>query len=69
MEIVRLGSLRKDNVPFALHSDFTMAPIDPLLLTWITMNRVTANGTEMAPHEKVSVSTRLRGSPRMRPMS
>ena len=60
-EIVRLGSLRKKNVPFALHSDFTMAPIDPLLLTWIAVNRVTANGTAMAPQEKISVYDAFRG--------
>jgi predicted amidohydrolase YtcJ len=59
-EIVRLGSLRKNNVPFALHSDFTMCPIEPLLLAWIAVNRVTANGSEMAPQEKVSVYDALR---------
>ena len=38
-----------------------MAPIDPLLLTWIAVNRVTANGTAMAPQEKISVYDAFRG--------
>ena len=59
-EIVCLGSLRKNGVPFALHSDFTMSPIDPLLLAWIAVNRVTAKGTEMAPQEKISVYDALK---------
>ncbi|QBN19357.1 amidohydrolase [Flavobacterium nackdongense] len=60
-EMVRLGSLVKNKVPFALHSDFTMAPIQPLLLAWIAANRVTADGTLMAPQEKVSVYNALQG--------
>ncbi|MEN9685757.1 MAG: hypothetical protein RLZZ28_1543 [Bacteroidota bacterium] len=60
-EMVSLGSLVKNNVPFALHSDFTMAPIQPLLLAWIAANRITADGTLMAPQEKVSVYNALKG--------
>jgi predicted amidohydrolase YtcJ len=60
-EMVRLGSLVKNKVPFALHSDFTMAPIQPLLLAWIAVNRITADGTLMAPQEKVSVYNALEG--------
>jgi predicted amidohydrolase YtcJ len=37
-----------------------MCPIEPLLLAWIAVNRVTANGSEMAPQEKVSVYDALR---------
>jgi predicted amidohydrolase YtcJ len=60
-EMVRLGSLAKNNVKFALHSDFTMAPIQPLLLAWIAANRVTADGTLMAPQERVSPYEALKG--------
>jgi predicted amidohydrolase YtcJ len=60
-EMVRLGSLVKNKVPFALHSDFTMAPIQPLLLAWIAVNRITADGTLMAPQEKISVYNALKG--------
>jgi predicted amidohydrolase YtcJ len=60
-EMVRLGSLVKNKVKFALHSDFTMAPIQPLLLAWIATNRVTADGTLMAPQERVSAYEALKG--------
>ncbi|CAN1489050.1 COG1574 Predicted metal-dependent hydrolase with the TIM-barrel fold [Flavobacteriaceae bacterium] len=60
-EMVRLGSLVKNKVKFALHSDFTMAPIQPLLLAWIATNRVTADGTLMAPQERVSAYDALKG--------
>ncbi|MEY2854956.1 MAG: hypothetical protein RL030_2088 [Pseudomonadota bacterium] len=52
-EIVRSGSLLENKIPFAFHSDFTMAPIQPLLLAWIAVNRVTAEGTVMAPDQKI----------------
>ena len=60
-QIVRLGSLDRAGVPFALHSDFTMAPMEPLFLAWIAVNRVTALGTRMAPEEKISVYKALQG--------
>ncbi len=54
-EMVRCGSLLQNNIPFAFHSDFTMAPIQPLLLAWIAVNRITADGTLMAPDERIPV--------------
>jgi predicted amidohydrolase YtcJ len=58
-EMVRLGSLLKYKVPFGLHSDFSMAPIQPLLLAWTAVNRITADGTLMAPQEKIPVYNAL----------
>jgi predicted amidohydrolase YtcJ len=58
-EMVRLGSLLKNNVPFALHTDFTMAPLQPLVLAWVAVNRVTADGTLLAPDERISVYNAL----------
>lgn len=60
-EIVRLGSLKKQGVPYAIHSDFTMAPLEPLRLAWIATNRVTALGTPMAPHERLSAYEAMKG--------
>lgn len=60
-ELVRLGSLRANKVRFGLHSDFTMAPIDPLLLAWIAANRVTAEGKTRGVGEKVPVYDALKG--------
>ena len=39
--INRLGSLERKGVPLGLHSDFNMAPIDPLYLAWVAASRVT----------------------------
>ena len=57
--MVRLGSLLKNKVTFALHSDFTMGPIQPLLLAWTAVNRITSDGTLMAPQEKIPVYNAL----------
>lgn len=57
----RLGSLTRAGVPVALHTDFTMAPLSPLLLAWIATNRVTALGTLMAPEERLSAYDALKG--------
>jgi predicted amidohydrolase YtcJ len=58
-EMVRLGSLLKNKVPFALHTDFTMAPLQPLVLAWVAANRITADGTLLAPEERVPVYNAL----------
>ncbi len=56
----RLGSLERKNVPLGLHSDFNMAPIDPLYLAWVASNRMTLDGNVKAPHEKLSLDKTLR---------
>lgn len=59
-QISRLGSLEAKGVPVALHSDVTMAPPHPLLLAWVAANRVTDEGTRMAPNERLSVEKAMR---------
>lgn len=56
----RLGSLERLGVPLGLHSDFNMAPIDPLYLAWIAANRVTLDGAIKAPAERLSLDKALR---------
>lgn len=58
--INRLGSLERLAVPLGLHSDFNMAPINPLYLAWIAANRVTIGGYTKAPAERISVDKALR---------
>jgi predicted amidohydrolase YtcJ len=58
--INRLGSLERLGVPLGLHSDFNMAPIDPLYLAWVAANRVTIGGNTKAPNERISVDKALR---------
>ena len=44
-----LAWLVEEGVPLALHSDFTMAPAQPLLLAWAAVNRTTVNGNIIRP--------------------
>jgi predicted amidohydrolase YtcJ len=59
-EMVRLGTLERLGIPFALHSDCPMAPLSPLTLAWAACNRVTINGNLRCPEEKVSLHAALR---------
>jgi predicted amidohydrolase YtcJ len=56
----RLGSLEKKGVPLGLHSDFNMAPIDPLYLAWIAANRITIGGKAKGVAERLSLDKALR---------
>lgn len=59
-EMVRLGSLERLGVPFALHSDCPMAPLSPLLLASVAVNRRTINDTLACPEERISLHKALR---------
>ena len=54
-QMVRLGSLARAGVPFALHSDYTMAPAEPLRSAWVAVNRVAQSGAVFCENERVSV--------------
>ncbi|OSZ70669.1 hypothetical protein CAP39_06810 [Sphingomonas sp. IBVSS1] len=56
----RLGSLQRAGVTLGLHSDFNMAPIDPLYLAWIAANRITIAGNRKAADERLSIQAALR---------
>ena len=59
-QMVRLGSLERAGVPFALHSDSPMAPLSPLTLAYNATNRVTINGNLSGPEERISLDRALR---------
>lgn len=59
-QMCRLGSLVRQGVPVALHSDFTMAPALPLTNVWVAANRVNAAGEVMAPEERLTLDEALR---------
>ncbi|MBM4218217.1 MAG: amidohydrolase [Gammaproteobacteria bacterium] len=59
-EMARIGAMIRNGIPTSLHSDFTMAPEAPLVLAWVAVNRVTSEGTLMAPEERISVTDALR---------
>ncbi len=59
-QMSRLGSLERKGVPLGLHSDFNMAPINPLYLAWVASNRITLDGNAKAPAERLSLDKALR---------
>lgn len=59
--MVALKEFTKRGVPVSLHSDFAMAPAEPLLLAWVAANRIVASGKIMNPKEKISVFDAMKG--------
>lgn len=59
-QMVRLGSLERHGVPFALHSDAPMAPLSPLTLAYNATNRITINGELSGPQERISLDAAMR---------
>ncbi len=59
-QMVRLGTLKREGVPFAVHSDFTMAPALPLNSAWVAVNRVGESGAVLGEHERISVHDAMR---------
>ena len=57
--LVRINSLAKKNVPISFHSDFSMAPMEPLTLAWTAVNRVTSQGSRFSQDQRVDVYTAL----------
>jgi predicted amidohydrolase YtcJ len=59
-EMVRLGSLERQQVPFALHSDSPMAPLSPLTLMWSAVARETMGGRAGLRTQQLSREAALR---------
>jgi hypothetical protein len=59
-QMVRIGSVARAGVPLALHSDFAMAPAQPLRLAQIAITRRTAGGAELAENERLTLDQALR---------
>ena len=53
------ATMLRAGVPLSLHSDFTMAPAEPLTLAWVAANRVTAFGTLLSPEERLTLDQAL----------
>jgi predicted amidohydrolase YtcJ len=53
-QMARVGSCMRAGVTTALHSDFTMAPAQPLISMWVAANRVNCAGDVMAAEECLS---------------
>lgn len=59
-QISRLGSLERAGVRFAVHSDFTMAPAQPLFNAWVAANRINLDGEVMCPDERASLDAAIK---------
>ncbi len=55
-----LGGLAREGVPTSFHSDFPMAPAEPLLLMWAAVNRISSDGAVWGPEERLSAADALR---------
>jgi predicted amidohydrolase YtcJ len=60
-QITRCGSLLRAGVKVSFHSDFMMAPPEPLLLAWCAATRKTLGGKVMSPDERLTLTQALRG--------
>jgi hypothetical protein len=59
----RISPLRSSldrGIRFTLHNDTPVTPVDPLLLVWAAVNRMTRNGQVLGPAERISVEQALR---------
>jgi hypothetical protein len=53
--LVRINSLVSRDIPVSFHSDFSMAPMEPLTLAWTAVNRVTSENNAFSQDQKISV--------------
>ncbi|HEY4067168.1 MAG TPA: amidohydrolase [Burkholderiaceae bacterium] len=59
-QLVRAGSLLRNGVRVSLHSDFMMAPTEPLTLAWCVAARTTRSGKQVAIEECLTVYEAMR---------
>ena len=60
-QITRCGSMLRAGMRVSFHSDFMMAPTEPLLLAWCAATRRTASGAVASPAECLTLEQALRG--------
>jgi predicted amidohydrolase YtcJ len=59
-DIAPLGALARAGVPISFHSDYLMAPAEPLTLVWVAVNRVASDGRVWGEDQKLSLDLALR---------
>jgi predicted amidohydrolase YtcJ len=55
-----LASSLQRNIPFTIHDDTPVTPVNPLKLVWGAVNRKTRSGKVLGPEERVSILSALR---------
>ena len=59
-DISPLGGLARAGVPISFHSDFPMAPAEPLTLVWVAVNRIGSDGRVWGPDQRLALELALR---------
>ena len=60
MRISPLASALRHHLRFTVHNDTPVTPVNPLLLVWVAVNRVTSSGKVLGKREAISVMDALR---------
>ena len=60
-QIVRAGSMVRNGMRVSFHSDFMMAPMEPLMLAWCAATRTTRSGRQISPDEMLDIHQALKG--------
>jgi hypothetical protein len=55
-----LGDLARAGARISFHSDFPMAPVEPLLLAWVAVNRIGSDGRVQGEDQRLSLDLALR---------
>ena len=58
--LVQIKELTKRSIPVSFHSDFAMAPAEPLTLAWTAVNRVVAEGNALSQEQRIDVFTAMK---------
>ena len=60
MRMDACATAKRIGVPFTIHSDAPVTPLDPLFTAWCAVNRQTASGRILGPNERIDVEDALR---------
>ena len=52
--MARIGTSFREGITTTLHSDFTMAPAQPLMSMWVAVNRINEKGNVMCEEERIT---------------
>jgi predicted amidohydrolase YtcJ len=55
-----LNTALEKNIPFTIHLDTPVVPMNPMLLAWTAVNRQTSGGEILGPEERIPVMEALR---------
>lgn len=56
-----LASAALRGIPFTLHADTPVVPMEPLRIVWSAVNRITTSGVTLGPDQRIGVLRALRG--------